>query len=127
MLKSTVHAQAQLNTARGFAMAAWTPRLALFIGDPLAGGVEVAGGGYARQNVVFAAPVGNLMQNSAAITFPTPTGTWGSPTHMALMDAMTGGAPRVAFLLPGDDTDRLQQVGSTPISLPPGAVVYQET
>jgi hypothetical protein len=131
MSKSTSHATAELNTGRGTPMPAWTPYLALFLGDPMAGGAEVVGGSYARQPLTFAAPVaraggGAYMLNTNTVNFPTPTATWGSPAWMAVMDASTGGAARVAYLLGGTDEDRLQQVGSTAISIAPSGVVYEE-
>lgn len=61
------------------------------------GGTEVVGGAYARQAVVtgassrWAAAVGGLTENLDLITFPTPTANWGTLTHSALFDALTGG------------------------------------
>ncbi len=67
--------------------------------DPEAGSVtEVSGGSYARASVAcvdgsWTPPVSGNKQysNAQAITFPTPTGSWGVITHFALMDASTGG------------------------------------
>ena len=55
------------------------------------GGTEVSGGSYARQAVTLAAASGGASENSADITFPTATADWGTITHVALMDALTGG------------------------------------
>ena len=126
MPKSDFYASAILNTARGTAMAAWTPRLALYVGDPLSGGVEVSGGSYARQLVTFAAPIGNQMINSNLIQFPTPTGTWGVLTHGALVDAASGGNIRQVYQLPGTDAQRTVIVGSVPPSFSPGTLIYRE-
>ena len=56
-----------------------------------AGGTEVSGGSYARQAVTLSAAAGGASENSADITFPQATADWGTITHVALMDALTGG------------------------------------
>jgi len=55
------------------------------------GGTEVSGGAYARQAVTLDAAEDGASENSAEITFPTATADWGTITHVALMDALTGG------------------------------------
>lgn len=55
------------------------------------GGTEVAGGGYARQAVTFAVPTGGSTSNSAPVTFGPATAAWGTVTHFAIMDAVSGG------------------------------------
>lgn len=55
------------------------------------GGTEVSGGSYARQAITLAAASGGASSNSADITFPTATADWGTVTHVAIMDALTGG------------------------------------
>jgi len=55
------------------------------------GGTEVSGGAYARQAATLAAASGGASENSAEITFPQATADWGTITHVALMDAATGG------------------------------------
>lgn len=74
--------------------------VALFTAAPsdAGGGTEVAGGSYARASVGSAdadwsAPSGDPRQvgNAGAITFPTATGTWGTLTHFAIMDAASAG------------------------------------
>jgi hypothetical protein len=65
---------------------------ALYVGDPFSGGTEVSGGAYARQAVTFSAPdVTHTLKNSALVTFPTATASWGTVTHGALADASSGG------------------------------------
>jgi hypothetical protein len=56
-------------------------------------GTEVTGGSYARVDVTsaFSAPANGVLSNTANITFPTPTGNWGTITHVAIRDASTGG------------------------------------
>ena len=70
-----------------------TVYVALFISDPTDAdtGTEVSGGSYARQSVTFSAPSNGVTQNSADITFPTCTASWGTVTHLGLYDASTGG------------------------------------
>lgn len=130
-MKSLAQAAAVMNTARGTAMAAWSPYLALFVGDPLAGGIEASGGGYARQPVVFAAPSGYTMTNSAQVTMPSPTGPWGGAgvpiTHAALMDAAVGGAVRYSYLLGGTDAERTVDAGVPAPTFAPGTIVWSET
>ena len=127
MPKTVYQAQAQLNTARGVAMTAWTPYLALYVGDPEAGGVEISGQSYARQVVVFGAPSANLMANTNLIQFPNPSGTWGELTHTALVDAASGGNRRQVYQLAGTPEQRTVAVGTKAPSFAPGTVLYSET
>lgn len=61
------------------------------------GGTEVSGGSYARVNISdgtsdFTDPTGTgTTSNSAAITFPTATASWGTVVACAILDASTGG------------------------------------
>ena len=58
-----------------------------------AAGVEVTGGAYARQAVVFAAPAGSptLTDNTLLLTFPQATASWGTVVAHAVVDAVTVG------------------------------------
>lgn len=66
--------------------------VALFTSDPgeTGSGTEVSGGSYARQTVTFTV-TGNLASNTAAVEFPTATGSWGTITYAAVYDASTSG------------------------------------
>lgn len=81
---------------------------ALYTGAPSdsGGGTEVSGGSYARVAVTpnstnfantqnsgtgVSSGTGGLTSNLTAITFPTPTGTWGLVTHIAILDASSAG------------------------------------
>lgn len=66
--------------------------IALFTSDPgeASGGTEVSGGGYARQSVSFTVS-GDTATNSAAVEFPEATASYGTVTHIAVMDASTAG------------------------------------
>jgi hypothetical protein len=55
------------------------------------GGTEVTGGSYARTAVTFGAPSSNTVANSGVVTFPTASASWGTITHMAILDASTLG------------------------------------
>jgi hypothetical protein len=53
-------------------------------------GTEVSGGSYARQAGTFSV-TGNTATTTAAIEFPTATGTWGTVTHIGIYDAVSAG------------------------------------
>lgn len=67
--------------------------VALFTSNPTdaATGNEVIGNAYVRQAVTFGAPTDGSGSNSAQVTFPVATGTWGLITHAAIYDAESGG------------------------------------
>ena len=52
---------------------------------------EVSGGSYARQSVTFAAASSGTSATNATVTFPAASANWGTITHVAVMDASTGG------------------------------------
>jgi hypothetical protein len=66
---------------------------ALFTSDPTDAnvGLEVTGGGYARQSVAFDAPSNGAIDNTSDITFPTASASWGVVTHMGIFNAATSG------------------------------------
>lgn len=73
---------------------------ALFTAAPgeTGGGTEVSASGYARVNLApldanWTAPdtTGGLTDNASAITFGTPGANWGSVSHIAQIDASSGG------------------------------------
>ena len=84
-----------LNTLRSVAWTAFDAYVALFTTatTDAGGGTEVTGGAYARQLVGLSAAsgAGGLTSNAADIVFPTATADWGTVTHVAIMDAATGG------------------------------------
>lgn len=71
-----------------------TMYLALFTTDPAedASGTEVttSGTAYARQSVAFTVS-GNTASNTGAVEYPTATATFGTVTHVGVMDASTSG------------------------------------
>ena len=52
---------------------------------------EISGGSYARQTIAFGSASGGTSSSSATVTFPAATANWGTVTHVAVMDAATGG------------------------------------
>jgi len=70
-----------------------TVYVSLYTTDPTDAdsGTEVSGGSYARTSATFDAPSNGVTQNSADITFPTSTASWGTVTHIGIHDASTSG------------------------------------
>jgi len=71
-----------------------TVYVALFTADPTEAGLltnEVTGGSYARQPITWGTIAAGSVSNSVAVSFPTASGSWGTVTHMAIMDALTSG------------------------------------
>lgn len=67
--------------------------VALFTSAPsvAGGGTEVSGGSYARQAPGFGAPASGQIANGGLISFPQATADWGTITHVAIFDALSGG------------------------------------
>jgi len=70
-----------------------TVYVGLFTTDPTdAGtGTEVSGGSYARKSVTFGAPSNGVTTNSGAVEFDQATASWGTITHIGILDASTSG------------------------------------
>lgn len=79
-----------------FAGNAYTSPSTVYVGlfttnpDEDGSGTEVSGGSYARQAGTFSV-TGNTATTTAAIEFPTATGTWGTVTHIGIYDAVSAG------------------------------------
>lgn len=54
------------------------------------GGTEVSGGSYARESATFTVS-GDTASNSGNIEFSEATASWGTITHVAIFDAVSGG------------------------------------
>lgn len=54
-------------------------------------GVEVTGGGYARQLVTFGPEANRWIPSNNDVEFPEATTDWGTVTHVGIRDALTGG------------------------------------
>lgn len=61
--------------------------------------VSTSGTAYARKAITFAAATGNptTSASSATVTFDTATASWGTITHVAVMDGGTAGSDNVLF------------------------------
>jgi len=70
-----------------------TVYVGLFTSDPTdaGSGTEVSGGSYARTAVTFGAPANGVTTNSADVTFPTCTASWGTVGWIGIHDASTSG------------------------------------
>ena len=70
-----------------------TVYVALYTTDPTDAntGTECTGGSYARTSVTFGAPSNGVATNSADVTFPTATGSWGTIAYVGIRDASSGG------------------------------------
>ena len=70
-----------------------TVYVSLWTSDPGddASGTEVSGGSYARTAVTFGAPSNGVTTNSADVTFPTATASWGVVGWIGINDASTSG------------------------------------
>lgn len=70
-----------------------TVYVSLWTSDPTdaGSGTEVSGGSYARTSVTFGAPSNGVTTNSADVTFPTATGSWGTVGWIGINDALSSG------------------------------------
>ena len=70
-----------------------TVYVSLWTSDPTdaGSGTEVSGGSYARTAVTFGAPSNGVTTNSADVTFPTATASWGTVGWIGINDASTAG------------------------------------
>lgn len=81
-------------TLRGQAWTApATVYLALYTADPTDAktGTEVSGGAYVRQAITFNAPVNGVAISSPDVLFPIASASWGTVTHIGILDASTVG------------------------------------
>ena len=70
-----------------------TVYVGLYTSDPTDAnsGTEVSGGSYARKSASFGAPSNGVSTTSADITFDQATGSWGTITHIGILDASSSG------------------------------------
>ena len=122
-----------LNAMRGTAVAApvsvWVGMFLSNPGESGTGGTEVSYEGYVRQQLQLTAPTasGNTVgcTNSEALVFPTPPGSSGTVTHVAVFDAQTGGnmlcyaALNNNIVLTSETSPRIQS-GNVQLSLSAG-------
>ena len=70
-----------------------TVYVGLYTSDPTDAntGTECTGGSYARKSATFGAPSNGVSTTTADITFDQATGSWGTITHIGILDALTTG------------------------------------
>ena len=98
-LTNTYETAAANTLIRGSAWTAVPTHIALLTADPTDTGSlasEVSGGSYARYAIgtaatFWSAASGGATSNAAVVEFTAATGTWGTVTHVALCDALSGG------------------------------------
>lgn len=59
--------------------------------------ISTSGTAYSRKSVTFAAASSGSISTNATVTFDTATASWGSVTHVALMNGGTAGSGDVLF------------------------------
>lgn len=81
-----------------FRNTSYTPAAALYVAlstanpqEDGAGLAEPVGNGYARVQATFSAAAAGQMSNSGQVQYPQATGSWGTITHFAVIDAASGG------------------------------------
>jgi len=52
---------------------------------------EISGGDYVRETITFDAASAGAADSAATVTFPAATANWGEITHVAVLDASSGG------------------------------------
>src|SRR5689334_21871545 len=88
-----------------FLEAAYSPAATLYLALATADPTEAAtgasmnevanSGSYARTAITFGAASSRRVTQSADVTFPTASGSWGTVTHWAIVDSGTHGAGNV--------------------------------
>jgi len=74
-----------------------TVYVGLFLTNPTSSGTgtEVSGSGYTRATATFGNPSSSgssmVSSNTASVTFPQATGSWGTPQYFAIYDSLSGG------------------------------------
>lgn len=70
-----------------------TVYVGLFTTDPTdaGSGSEVSGGSYARQILSVTTATAGIVTSSGDVTFPQATASWGTISHIGLLDAITSG------------------------------------
>ena len=54
-------------------------------------GTECTGGSYARESVAFNAAGSRTTANTSDVTFTEATASWGTVSHVGILDALSGG------------------------------------
>jgi len=86
-------------------------------GEDASGLAEPSGSGYARVATDaddWNAAASGSKTNANAITFPTATGAWGTITHFALFDALSGGNMLASAALDSSEAITTNQIPRFP-------------
>lgn len=103
-----------------------TMYMSLHSADPGATGAsnELSGSNYARTAITFgSAAASGAIENTAAVTFPTPSANWTAATHFGIWSAASGGTCYYTGTLAAAVTGQ----SGVPVSFPIGAVDVTET
>lgn len=84
------------NFLRGANLAGFSPYIAMFDGDPMSGGTELSGAGYARMALIFDTPTEQVSgqmqsQNTNAVQSAEAGANWGIYAYGVIMTAQTAG------------------------------------
>lgn len=93
--------------------------------DAGAGGMEVAGGSYARKAVTFAVAANGQTSNSADLIWEQATANWGSVVGFGIYDAASNGNPLYLDNLSNGPVD--VDGGRDQFMIPAGTLVVQES
>lgn len=122
---------AQVNVLTGFLRtAAFTKPSTVYVALRTDATTEVTGGSYARVQVgpsdaTWSDPAGTgISSNVGVIQFADATANWGTVTHFALMDAVSGGNELYSAAL---DATRVVNSGDTGPRFDAGDLTVQET
>lgn len=129
---------ANATAAAGSGPSSWYFGLLTAAPSDSAPGTEVSGGSYARVSVASALAnwagtqaagsttastgTGGTTSNNGVVTFPAPTANWGSITHMALFDSLTGGMMCIYAAL---NTPKTVNSGDPAPSFPAASFTHQ--
>lgn len=84
---------------------------------------ELAGGGYARQVIVFGAPTQGESVNTNLIQYPVASANWAPVVAAAIYESLSGGTPKKILTL---DQPQTVLIGGR-LEFAPGAVIWRET
>ena len=109
---------------------AYTPSATVYVAlctaDPTDAGTGAAmsevpnANGYARTAITFSAAASRRVVQAGAVTFPQASGSWGTITHYALVDAATHGTGNL--LAPGSFTTSFAPVNGNTPTIPSGEI-----
>lgn len=114
---SVTVANAILNHALGKTQLS-TPPAAVYVAFLTSPTTEVVGGSYGRTGLAYGTPSSGLIANTGTAT-RTATAAWGTITHIAIYDALTGGNQLFIMALPSP----ISVANADSVSIAAGALV----